>query len=589
LAAQPVDRYAGRAADVHRRDSWKRGVALTLPTLPRVLPNFVRHLLINLCVVVGCFAASACDGEGSGGVHIAAAPPPVATIATQREPTRTDALRVTVPDGLRDRFIEALRGQAGGPHPTVVSDGEPAAVRVVPVAGDDAQATVARRWAIVTASSRIELDSLTTEEFGHALATGAVYVAEEHQALVSALVAERGRPRAVLPGSLPDRLGAEHGSLAVVPADTVTVKLRALALDGIDPVRGEGDVTAYPLTTRVRFETTPGDPAAELLAVSLRQALEQVDRPPIRLTFTGDLIPARCVYDQMRRAGDWSAPFRATAARLSAAHLTIGSLDAAVSDEGTPIGCRETYNLLAPPQVVEGFRLAGFDVLTVATNHVKDCGSAGWCGDLAFNDTLANLRAAGIEPVGGGEDLEAARRPVIVTAGGMRFAFLGYDDIATYYHAGESTPGTAPLDFSTLAADVRAARAVADVVVVLPQWGEEYTVHPTERQREGAHIAIEAGATLVVGNHPHVVQAAKPVGDGYVAFALGNFVFDQDWSQETMEGLVVEATFSGPRLVAVRFLPVRIENRLRPVFLSAADGRAILTRVTDAAGRLGQQ
>jgi poly-gamma-glutamate synthesis protein (capsule biosynthesis protein) len=222
----------------------------------------------------------------------------------------------------------------------------------------------------------------------------------------------------------------------------------------------------------------------------------------------------------------------------------------------------------------------------VATNHVKDCGESGPCGDQTFVDTLALLRAAGIEPVGGGLNLAEARRPVILTAGGVRFAFLAYDDVAAYYHATDATAGTAPLDETTLSEDIQAARALADVVVVLPQWGEEYTPDPTERQQRIAALAIESGATLVAGNHPHVVQAATPTGDGYVAYALGNLVFDQDWSRETLEGVVLETTFHGARLVAVRFVPYRIERQLEPVPVEGEASTSILQRMMTAAETL---
>jgi poly-gamma-glutamate synthesis protein (capsule biosynthesis protein) len=225
-------------------------------------------------------------------------------------------------------------------------------------------------------------------------------------------------------------------------------------------------------------------------------------------------------------------------------------------------------------------------VITVATNHAKDCGERGGCGDATFLDTLAVLRGAGIKTAGGGATLAEARRPAIVTAGGVRFAFLGYDDIAAHYQAGASRPGTAPLGPATLDEDIRAARAAADVVIVLPHWGEEYTAHPTARQRRLAAAAVEAGAMLVVGNHPHAVQAAAPLGDGYVAYALGNFIFDQDWSPEPTEGVVLEATFRGARLVAVRFLPVRTEGRLRTVPLTGADAGRVLARMMEAAARL---
>jgi poly-gamma-glutamate synthesis protein (capsule biosynthesis protein) len=444
-----------------------------------------------------------------------------------------------------------------------------------------------RWWSVVTGAARLDADGVTLADVTRAASAGPLYVAAEDIALVRTLFGEAGGLMLVVRDDLPARLAAEPTAFALLPVERVTTAVQALALDGIDPVRGNGDLAVYPLVTRVVVEASSPTGERLTLAAALTEALALPDTPPVRLAFTGDIIPARCVYDAMRRAGDPAAPFRAVAERLSSADLTIGSLDAAISDKGTPVGCRETFSLLAPPDAVQGFRLAGFDAVTVATNHAKDCGVSA-CGDAAFLDTLAHLSAAGIAPFGGGRNAAEAHRPVVLTAGGVRFAFLGYDAIAAYYHAGPDAPGTAALDGETLAADIQAARALADVVIVLPHWGEEYTPNPTRRQQELARRAVEAGAALVVGNHPHVVQAAAPIGEGYAAYALGNFVFDQDWSVETTEGVVLEATFRGSRLAAIRFLPVRIQGRLTPMFLGDSEGRPILRRIQEAARRLGE-
>ncbi|HZU75926.1 MAG TPA: CapA family protein, partial [Dehalococcoidia bacterium] len=454
----------------------------------------------------------------------------VGTATPQASDGAAAVVQVAVPEGLHDRIAGVIAGAGLEEQPgklSLVPAGAPADVRVEPAVSSDTDAPVARRWVVVASPARLDLDGVSRAEIDAIAAGGRLYVAEEHAALVAPLFLPGRGPRAVAAASIPGLLAAEPDALAIVPGDTVDTRVRALAFDGIDPVRGAGMLDAYPLVTRVRVRASGDAAEHRALAAALQAALARPDPPPLRVLFTGDLIPSRCVYDQIRRANDWAAPFRQVAAVLREADLTVGSLDASLSDKGAPIGCRETFNLLTDPRVVQGFTLAGYDVMTVAANHAKDCGGAGYCGDAAFLDTIAVLRAAGIAPAGGGKTLAEARRPAIVTAGGVRFAFLGYDDIAPYYHADAVTPGTAPLDLSTLADDVRAARDVADVVVVLPHWGVEYTADPTPRQQEAARVAVEAGAALVVGNHPHVVQAAAPLGDGYAAWALGNFVFDQ--------------------------------------------------------------
>ena len=307
----------------------------------------------------------------------------------------------------------------------------------------------------------------------------------------------------------------------------------------------------------------------------------------VRILFTGDVIPARCVYARQQAEGDYAFAFREIAPVLNGADLVVGSLDASLSDAGKPIGCTPTFNLLAPPRTVEGLAYAGFDVMTLASNHIKDCGGRGTTAcDEALLDTLANLHAAGIATTGAGADTDEAKNPAVVEVGGTRFSFLGYDDIAGYYSAGEGTPGSAPLDSTTLADDIRRAARGADVVVVLPHWGVEYTVDPTERQRELAKIALDAGATLIAGNHPHTIQATEDHGDRYVAYSLGNFVFDQDWSVETQESMLLAATFEGKRLVDIELVPVRIGRDYQPARASAEEAAEILERVRAASDAL---
>lgn len=389
---------------------------------------------------------------------------------------------------------------------------------------------------------------------------------------------------------LPDALAQDEGALALLPLEAVDGRVRALAVDGANVVFGTGDPASYPLAERggVQARATGREGFDRLLSETaghLAQRLSVAPPDPIVLRATGDIIPARCAYAKQRDYGDFRHAFLELGPWLAQADLTVGSLDASLSDAGEPFDCVETFSLLAPAASVEGLVSAGFDVVTVATNHVKDCGQAA-CGDQAFFDTLANLRARGIEPVGGGADLAEARRPAFLTVDGVRFAFLGYDEIAPYYHAGPRLAGTAPLDEAFLREDVALAARQADVVVVLPQWGVEYTADPTPGQRALAAAAVEASADLVIGNHPHWVQAAEAVDGAFVAYALGNFVFDQDWSLETQQGVVLEAAFHGALLKGVRFYPVHIRDEHQPVFAGPDEARQILDRIWAASAAL---
>jgi len=394
-------------------------------------------------------------------------------------------------------------------------------------------------------------------------------------------------------------LAGDEGGLGLLPLEAIDYRVRSLTLDGIDLVRGAGPSEDYPLANRLWL--TVDHDAIERAPPSLQTAVEglvdllrrhfqaQVAPRPIRLLATGDIIPARCVYAQHLAYQDFRHAFLATADLLRAADITVGSLDASLSDAGQPIGCTPTFSLLAPARSIEGLTFAGFDVLTVASNHAKDCGASpdgpipGACGDQAFLETLANLETAGIAAVGGGRNLAEARSGRVLTVNGVRFAFLGYDEVASsYYGATEAGPGTAPLAFGLLGEDVARARLEADVVIVLNHWGTEYTPVPTDRQRGLAREAVGAGATLVIGNHPHAVQAVEFLKGGFVSYALGNFVFDQDWSLETQQGVVLEAVFHGTRLVSVRFLPVHIYDQHQPRWAEPSEGESILARMEEA-------
>ncbi len=312
------------------------------------------------------------------------------------------------------------------------------------------------------------------------------------------------------------------------------------------------------------------------------------EAPTIRLLFTGDINPGRCPAQVSLTANDFTLPYQAVAETLRSADITVGSLDGTISDLATPAPCSQSMNLIGPARTVEGLRYAGFDVITVATNHALDCGGLGWrCKGQSLQDTRRNLLAAGLQPVGLGNTLTEARAPVIVERQGIRFAFLGVNAIsgqATW--AAEASPGTAPLSAQSLAevtADIASARAQADVVIVLPHWGVEYQALPDADQRAWAAQMVAAGADLVIGNHPHVAQPVETLAGGQVvAYALGNFVFDQD-PKPTRQGLVFEAVFQGARLQRWKLLPVHIYDLYQPRWANSAEAASILSRLTAAA------
>jgi poly-gamma-glutamate capsule biosynthesis protein CapA/YwtB (metallophosphatase superfamily) len=236
------------------------------------------------------------------------------------------------------------------------------------------------------------------------------------------------------------------------------------------------------------------------------------------------------------------------------------------------------YRFSADPALIEGVTNAGIDWVSLANNHVGDAGTTG------IAETIRNLDRWGIQHSGAGANLAAARAPSILAAGGLKVAILGYDTIKPAYGAGPTTPGSNQMSATRVRADIAAARALgADFVVVFPHWGVEYTANPTAYQRSLAHAAIDAGADLVVGNHPHWAGAIELYEGVPTFYALGDFVFNIDRSEQTEEGITLELTYTGTRLVQVRIHPYLILDGSQPNFLDpAGSGRGVLDQVFGA-------
>lgn len=215
-------------------------------------------------------------------------------------------------------------------------------------------------------------------------------------------------------------------------------------------------------------------------------------------------------------------PWISVAPVLRAADIAIANLECAVSTRGAPLPGKEFTFRGSPSSLRAMRRYGGVDLVTVANNHTLDYGR------LAFADTLSYAHQYGMKTVGGGRNLDAARRPAVFRLGGLRVAFLGYSDVRPPgFDAGPTWSGTAPAFPSYISADVHRARSHgADAVFVYFHWGVERAFSPTSRQRLLARIAFDAGATAVLGAHPHVLQPIEqPRPRRLVAWSLGNFVF----------------------------------------------------------------
>src|SRR3990172_952602 len=228
------------------------------------------------------------------------------------------------------------------------------------------------------------------------------------------------------------------------------------------------------------------------------------------------------------------------------------------------------YNFKMNPAAIGTLKSGGVSLVNCANNHVFDYGLQG------IEETMRNLDSAGVKFVGIGKDLRGARTPVILETKGRRIGFLGY--YGGGEDAGKATrPGFAPRFERYIIEDVRSLRKKADFVVVNFHWGTERAPEPVQWQVRLAHRVIEAGADLIVGHHPHVLQGIEQYQGKHIAYSLGNFVFGGN-TQHTYETGVLKVTLGDS--VVVQLLPVTVK-RWQPVLAVGAQKRKVLQLVEE--------
>ena len=218
----------------------------------------------------------------------------------------------------------------------------------------------------------------------------------------------------------------------------------------------------------------------------------------------------------------------------------------------------------------------GLKAVTLGSNHITDAGLEG------VRETLDDLDAAGIKHTGAGRTLAEALAPALVSVRGITFAFVGWDDISGSAAATATKPGVAPMTDENVCNSIKAARKVADIVIAMPQWGwPEYHATMTKEQATQRALFYECGADDILGSGTHWASwvSITPGANGpqFAIGSHGNFLFTQNWSRQTMEGVIVEATFYGTRLVQFRLHPYVVVQTSQPNLLDpTGDGAYVL-------------
>ncbi|WEK53167.1 MAG: CapA family protein [Candidatus Cohnella colombiensis] len=307
-------------------------------------------------------------------------------------------------------------------------------------------------------------------------------------------------------------------------------------------------------------------------------AVEQTDK--VKLALVGDILPAANVLNLMVANG-YEYPFIYVKDRLQAADIAAANLETPITDRGTPATRGEPpqlkdYFYRAPPDVVSIIQDSGFDFLSLANNHTLDYG---WEG---LSDTMEYLDEAGLKYAGAGMDDKAAYSPRYMEVGDFTIAFVSLSRVIwdVNWKADRTNPGVAETYTIDRAVEaVKTAKSNADLVVVMVHWGIERQDTPDESQKYLAYSYIDAGADLVIGSHPHVLQGFESYKGKWIAYSLGNFVFPGMSPPTTAETGILSAVCSKDGNCDLSFEPM-IAKLAQPKPMDEESGKALLARLS---------
>ncbi len=282
--------------------------------------------------------------------------------------------------------------------------------------------------------------------------------------------------------------------------------------------------------------------------------LPKVQDQEITILFAGDIMLSRTVNAKMEKYNDYNWPFLKVHETLNKADLVVANLESPFLKNSSYQVLTGSFSFKANPLAIVGLKLANIGLLSLANNHTINQGRQG------IIDTQEILKENKIKFVGAGLNEEEARKPEIINIKGYDFAFLGYSYPDDYSVATEKRAGTTNMDKEKMKNDInllKTATSSPDFIIILMHAGTEYVTEPNWQQKEFARAAIDAGADLIVGHHPHWPQIFEFYQNKPIIYSLGNFVFDQMWSEETRQGLLLELTWQNG-IKSLRLIPTKI-------------------------------
>ena len=312
--------------------------------------------------------------------------------------------------------------------------------------------------------------------------------------------------------------------------------------------------------------------ALDIHPYQIGQPSQTQSQPNTTLYFVGDIMLDRAVRTSVNKNfnGDYSKLFT-NVGDLAKSDILFANLEGDVSDTGNNVG--SIYSFRMDPAVLPAIKQAGVDIVSFANNHVGDWNTA------AFTDTLTRLANNGILKTGAGFTKSEAETPTIIEKNGIKFGFLGFSDVGPdWLAATETNPGILLASDPELPRIIKNAKSQVDVLIVSFHFGVEYKKIHTDRQQQLAHTAVDNGADMVIGHHPHVMEDIEMYNGHPIVYSLGNFIFDQYFSKDTMHGMLFEATFQGKELLSTAQKVIELNPQFQPkgIYDVDAEGQEII-------------
>ncbi|HZK23992.1 MAG TPA: CapA family protein [Oscillospiraceae bacterium] len=341
--------------------------------------------------------------------------------------------------------------------------------------------------------------------------------------------------------------------------------------------------THYAVTVTEGVQTKQGSVLDEPLTL----AFTTTDQPPLTIMAMGDIMLDQLTRQKLKEY-DPTYPFLRVKELLKQGDVIFGNLETPISARGTPLAGKK-YTFSAAPFSVQCLEDAGINMVSLANNHIMDY------GEEALSDTLNILAEHNITSAGAGMNSTQAHSGTILEIQGYRVALLAYtDDFAVpaqhraLWQASEQKPGAAIVhDTNRIKADIQRLRTKADLVMVSFHWGYEYTTNVAAEQQKLGHLAIDAGADLILGHHPHVPQGVEIYKGKPIVYSLSNFVFYPFANRpETQDTFILQAKYENGRITALSLIPI-LGGNSQPYLPQGQELDALTSRLAQLLPRLG--